>query len=347
MASCAAYTASLASQYQWQSHLCCVAPVCCITCASSISSVQFLRIIRDAVEDDVKAHYALKVFSLVESYASPAEYAKTTASVLAAAGAAAPRSLAGRVATTLALCGEADVQADTARVFLGLLRAPETLSEAQLLVRATVCIPVLHPFVCVYAHFRACRARLRSRRLRKRSCGCGARCTCTCCCCLYTNILRLLRIRGRSRRRSCQYALPLAVVSAKPGRACMAWGACTPLQSTVPIAAVSMHCQACTPNRKFIDATAALAMTPCRPLVELALGARREAGTGVMRPSSTCQSRGGESRSAIAFAALDVPLACGVAGDTLVSDADLPNCTLFEAFLLSVYRAGAPFHNQS
>ena len=116
--------------------------------------MQFLSIIRSAPEDSIKAAYATKVASLVESYAQPAEYAKTMADVLVAAGNAAPKSLASRIASTLAMCGEAQVQADTAKVFARLLRGPDSLSDAQLLVspsapaclRCTLC-PGLH--VCM------------------------------------------------------------------------------------------------------------------------------------------------------------------------------------------------------
>jgi hypothetical protein len=46
------------------------------------------------------------------------------------------QALAGQIAGTLALCGEASVQADTAKLFLALLQAREALSETQLLVRS-------------------------------------------------------------------------------------------------------------------------------------------------------------------------------------------------------------------
>lgn len=94
-----------------------------------------MSIIRGAPEDSIKAAYATKVASLVESYAQPAEYAKTMAGVLVAAGNAAPKSLASRIASTLAVCGEPEVQADTAKVFAKLLRGSEPLSDAQMLVR--------------------------------------------------------------------------------------------------------------------------------------------------------------------------------------------------------------------
>lgn len=41
-----------------------------------------------------------------------------------------------QVASTVALCGEREVQTDTARVFLKLLKSGDVLSEAQLLVRS-------------------------------------------------------------------------------------------------------------------------------------------------------------------------------------------------------------------
>jgi len=66
--------------------------------------VQFLSIIRSAPEDSIKAAYATKVASLVESYAQPAEYAKTMADVLVAAGNAAPKSLASRIASLRGCC---------------------------------------------------------------------------------------------------------------------------------------------------------------------------------------------------------------------------------------------------
>lgn len=111
---------------------------CCTRCSSQAIAphlLQFMSIIRGAQEDSIKAAYATKVASLVESYAQPAEYAKTMAGVLVAAGNAAPKSLASRIATTLAECGEPQVQADTAKVFARLLRGPEPLSDAQMLVR--------------------------------------------------------------------------------------------------------------------------------------------------------------------------------------------------------------------
>eukprot|EP00892_Ulva_mutabilis_P004364 jgi/Ulvmu1/229/UM001_0233.1 len=114
--------------------------------ADNLSSVadQFLSIIRGAPEDSIKAAYATKVASLVEAYAQPAEYARTMADVLIAAGSAAPRALASRIARTLAECGEAEVQADTAKVFARLLRGPDSLSDAQLLVRPSPCTANKH-----------------------------------------------------------------------------------------------------------------------------------------------------------------------------------------------------------
>lgn len=103
----------------------------------SVLVLQFMSIIRGAPEDSIKAAYATKVASLVESYAQPAEYAKTMAAVLVAAGNAAPKSLASRIASTLAVCGEPQVQADTAKVFARMLRGSEPLSDAQMLVRHT------------------------------------------------------------------------------------------------------------------------------------------------------------------------------------------------------------------
>ena len=128
--------------------------------------MQFLSIIRSAPEDSIKAAYATKVASLVESYAQPAEYAKTMADVLVAAGNAAPKSLASRIASTLAMCGEAQVQADTAKVFARLLRGPDSLSDAQLLVSpsAPAC---LRCTLCPGLHASACVRNARSRRVRE------------------------------------------------------------------------------------------------------------------------------------------------------------------------------------
>lgn len=70
----------------------------------------------------------------METYAQPAEYARTMAAVLVAAGNAAPKALASRMAGTLALCGEQTVQANTATVFSQLLKGQDPLSDAQLLV---------------------------------------------------------------------------------------------------------------------------------------------------------------------------------------------------------------------
>jgi hypothetical protein len=96
--------------------------------------LQFLQIIRSSSEDLRKAEFTIKVSQLVEAYAQPAEYARLMAEVLAAAGSAAPESLASRIANTLAECGDRQVQADTAVVFARLLRQ-ESLSDAQILVR--------------------------------------------------------------------------------------------------------------------------------------------------------------------------------------------------------------------
>ena len=104
---------------------------------------QFLLIIKDAVETTVKAAFALKAFRLVERFAGSAEYARATASILQAAGNAAPKELAAAVAGTLSLCGDAAVQRGTAEVFVKRLQAPEPLSDAQLLVRALACALVL------------------------------------------------------------------------------------------------------------------------------------------------------------------------------------------------------------
>lgn len=110
---------------------------CCLLAPNSTAllMVQFMSIIRDTPEDSVKATYATKVATLVESYAQPAEYATTMASVLVAAGNAAPKSLASRIASTLAVCGESHVQADTAKVFATMLHGADSLSDAQMLVR--------------------------------------------------------------------------------------------------------------------------------------------------------------------------------------------------------------------
>jgi hypothetical protein len=96
--------------------------------------VQFLLIIRSSSEDSIRAAYSTKVAQLVETYAQPAEYARTMAAVLVAAGNAAPKALAWRMSATLALCGEQAVQANTASVFSKLLQGQEPLSDAQLLV---------------------------------------------------------------------------------------------------------------------------------------------------------------------------------------------------------------------
>jgi hypothetical protein len=97
--------------------------------------LQFLLIIRSSSEDSIRAAYATKVAQLVETYAQPAEYARTMAAVLVAAGNAAPKALASRMSATLALCGERAVQANTATVFSQLLKGQDPLSDAQLLVR--------------------------------------------------------------------------------------------------------------------------------------------------------------------------------------------------------------------
>jgi hypothetical protein len=96
--------------------------------------LQFLLIIKDSVETPVKAAFSLKVFCLVERFASAAVYGRTMADVLAAAGNSAPKRLAAQIAGTLSLCGERDVQLDTARLFMRLLKAPEPLSDTQMLV---------------------------------------------------------------------------------------------------------------------------------------------------------------------------------------------------------------------
>ena len=59
--------------------------------------VQFLLIIRSTVDATIKADFARKIARLVETYAQPAEYARTMASVLDAAGPAAPKDLASQV----------------------------------------------------------------------------------------------------------------------------------------------------------------------------------------------------------------------------------------------------------
>lgn len=115
-------------------------------CISGWAVVQFLLIIRSSSEDSIRASYSTKVAQLVETYAQPAEYARTMAAVLVAAGNAAPRALASRISGTLALCGEQTVQANTASVFSQLLKAEDPLSDAQLLV-------------C--PHFTACKAIVR------------------------------------------------------------------------------------------------------------------------------------------------------------------------------------------
>lgn len=99
--------------------------------------MQFLLIIRSSSEDSIRAAYSTKVAQLVETYAQPAEYARTMAAVLVAAGNAAPKGLASRIAGTLALCGEQTVQANTASVFSQLLKGQDPLSDAQLLVRCS------------------------------------------------------------------------------------------------------------------------------------------------------------------------------------------------------------------
>jgi hypothetical protein len=96
--------------------------------------MQFLIIIKGAVDATVKANFAAKIAHLAETFAEPAEYATTMADVLEAAGPAAPKELANRVSNTVAFCGDATVQADTAGIFLKLLKDGQPLSEAQLLV---------------------------------------------------------------------------------------------------------------------------------------------------------------------------------------------------------------------
>jgi hypothetical protein len=99
-----------------------------------VLSVQFLIIIKSTVEVTVKASFARKIAHLAETFAEPAEYATIMASVLEAAGAAAPKELASQVCSAVAFCGDSTVQADTARIFLNLLKEGLPLSEAQLLV---------------------------------------------------------------------------------------------------------------------------------------------------------------------------------------------------------------------
>lgn len=96
--------------------------------------MQFLLIIRTSSEDSIRAAYSTKVAQLVETYAQPAEYARTMGAVLVAAGNAAPKALASRISGTLALCGEQTVQANTATVFSQLLKGEDPLSDAQMLV---------------------------------------------------------------------------------------------------------------------------------------------------------------------------------------------------------------------
>ena len=96
--------------------------------------MQFLLIIRTSSEDSIRSAYSTKVAQLVETYAQPAEYARTMSAVLVAAGNAAPKALASRISGTLALCGEQTVQANTATVFSQLLKGQDPLSDAQLLV---------------------------------------------------------------------------------------------------------------------------------------------------------------------------------------------------------------------